>query len=99
MEFPKQIKCYCPKCDAHTDHKLKEFKKGKRKFKARKQRRFEERKKKGYGAKVPKPIGSKKQGKQFVALAECAKCKTKVYFVSRTNMKKAAIGQKEKEEK
>ncbi|HLD81462.1 MAG TPA: 50S ribosomal protein L44e [archaeon] len=95
MNFPKTIETYCVKCNAHTEHKLKEFKPAaySRPFARRHSRSIERRKKKGYGAKVPRPPSHKKQGKRFVASATCGKCGKKHYFKSLTRMKKVTLGQ------
>ena len=94
MEFPLKIKMYCPKCNTHTEHKLKDWKKGKRNF-MRKVNRFMYGKRfKGYGANRPKATASKKQAKRFIAIATCIECSRKVYFRSNTRMKKAQLAQK-----
>ncbi|MBR9707332.1 MAG: 50S ribosomal protein L44e [Candidatus Diapherotrites archaeon] len=96
MDYPSEIKDYCPKCNKHTLHKLKEWKARpfSRKFPRRQSRRFNEERKKGHGARVPKAAKNKKQAKRFIALATCSKCTRKHYFKSGTRMKKARVVKK-----
>ena len=94
MEYPLKIMMYCPKCNSHTEHKLKDWKKGKRDFMRKNSRFMYGKRFKGYGANKPKATGSKKQSKRFIALATCTTCKRKVYFRSATRMKKAQLAQK-----
>ena len=65
MNYPKEIKRYCPKCKKHTTQKVSIYKAGKRRASAIGERRHAE-DKKGYG------------GQKFPKLAKPAKVTKKV---------------------
>jgi large subunit ribosomal protein L44e len=74
MNVPKNIKTYCPKCHAHTDHAVSLYKVGKRRALAVGARRHE-REKRGYGGQGW-PLQKKfaKTTKKQVLKLKCKKC-------------------------
>lgn len=76
MKMPDKKKEYCPKCKAHTEHKVKMYKKGKTRSVARGQARHE-RKGKGYTSKIAGKVTVYKQAKHQTVMLECTKCKYK----------------------
>ena len=54
MKYPKKSKRYCPRCQKHTDHNAKIYKKAKDRKMASGNRKYR-RAKRGYGSQ-PKPI-------------------------------------------
>jgi len=87
MNIPKAIKDYCPKCNKHTEHKLKLFKPGSGR-KLAKGNRANERKKRGYKGKYQFAATIKKQNKKPTFIAECGVCKAKHYKVIPKRMKR-----------
>ncbi len=77
MNYPKQIKRYCPKCKTHTDQKVSIYKAGKRRGSAIGERRHAE-DKKGYGGqKFPKLAKPAKTTKKVTRILTCTVCKKK----------------------
>ena len=91
MNVPKDKSLYCPKCNAHTSHKLKQFKAGKARALSVGTRSNVRKHKKGYGGKAKFTATVKKQTKKPSYLAECANCGMKVYWVIPKRMKKAEL--------
>ncbi|MFA4906852.1 MAG: 50S ribosomal protein L44e [archaeon] len=91
MEIPKSVKLYCPKCDSHTSHKLKQFKQGKARAMAWGNRKMVAKHKRGYGGKAKFTKLVKKQTKTPAFLAECEKCHKKVYWSLGKRIKKAEL--------
>ena len=65
---------YCPRCKAHTEHSISQYKKGKERSLAEGTRRMD-RKKRGYGS-FPKAIQKKfaKTTKKTVLKYKCGEC-------------------------
>jgi len=77
MNYPKQIRRYCPKCKTHTDQKVSIYKAGKRRGSAIGERRHAE-DKKGYGGqKFPKLAKPAKTTKKVTRILTCTVCKKK----------------------
>ncbi len=76
MKFPKEIKAFCPKCNAHLLHKVKLVGKGRARTLAI-GTRSHERSLLGHGGKRAGEKTVKKQGKRQRVLLECSKCKKK----------------------
>ncbi len=91
MEIPKEKSLYCPKCNTHTTHKLKQFKPGKARALSIGTRSNVRKHKKGYGGKAKFTATVKKQTKKPVYLAECINCSRKVYWRIPKRMKKAEL--------
>ena len=91
MKFPKETKDYCLKCNAHTEHKLKQFKSGSARTDAWGTRKNKAKYKQGYGGKARFNATVKKQSKKPTFLAECAVCGTKHYAVYGGKLKKIEI--------
>ncbi|MFH1664110.1 MAG: 50S ribosomal protein L44e [archaeon] len=91
MKIPKKIKLYCKKCNAHTEHKLKQAKTRKARANSFGTRRFERKHKKGYGGKAKFTIKAKKQTKKPNFTAECIKCQMKKPFSIPKRMKKTEL--------
>ncbi len=73
MKWPKQIRTYCPYCNAHTLHKVVVVKKGQRGSLSAGQRRFE-RVMKGYRG-FPRPKANPvKQTKKVDIRLKCTQC-------------------------
>lgn len=74
MKFPESLKTHCAKCGAHTEHKVREDRKGKEHTLSRGRRKYEE-VKKGYGGcpRTPKKQVHK-VGKRVILLLKCAMC-------------------------
>jgi len=74
MKVPKQIRTYCPKCNAHTLHSVSLYKKGPEREMSQGRRRYD-RKKKGYGSQ-PKPVQKKlvKATKKQTLKLKCREC-------------------------
>ena len=74
MEYPREVKTYCPYCKRHTIHKVEIVKKKPRRTLAQGQRRFL-RKMKGYGS-FPKenPKGREKPTKRVDIRLRCTVC-------------------------
>jgi len=77
VNIPKKRNTYCKKCNAHTEHKVSQYKKGKDSPFAQGARRYK-RKQRGYGGQT-KPILRRKAKvtKKLVIKMECGKCKCK----------------------
>lgn len=75
MKVPDTIRTYCPRCNAHTEHKVELYKAGKRRNLAQGQRRYL-RKNLGYGSKrtAEQKRFAKTTKKQVLKLT-CIKCK------------------------
>ncbi len=79
MNYPKQIKRYCPKCKTHTDQKVSIYKAGKRRGSAIGERRHAK-DKKGYGGqKFPKLAKPAKTTKKVTRILTCTVCKKKMH--------------------
>ena len=77
MNYPKEIKRYCPKCKKHTTQKVSIYKAGKRRASAIGERRHAE-DKKGYGGqKFPKLAKPAKVTKKVTRMLTCPECKKK----------------------
>ena len=77
MNYPKEIKRYCPKCKKHTTQKVSIYKAGKRRASAIGERRHAE-DKKGYGGqKFPKLAKPAKVTKKVTRILTCPECKKK----------------------
>ncbi len=77
MQYPKEIKRYCPKCKTHTTQKVSIYKAGKRRASAIGERRHAE-DKKGYGGqKFPKLAKPAKVTKKVTRILACKQCKKK----------------------
>lgn len=88
MEFPKEKKLFCKKCNKHTKHKLKEFKSGKGRTLAQGNVRHEKNTAHGYGGRYKYIATVKKQNKTPTFVAECTTCKAKVPYSLEKRMKK-----------
>ena len=91
MDLPKEINDYCPKCNKHTKHKLKQFKPGKARALSWGTRENVRKHKKGYGGKAEFIATVKKQNKKPTFIAECETCHSKHYFVIPKRMKKVEL--------
>ncbi|HIH10011.1 MAG TPA: 50S ribosomal protein L44e [Candidatus Diapherotrites archaeon] len=91
MHIPKEQSLYCPKCNTHTEHKLKQFKSGQARALSIGTRSNIRKHKKGYGGKAKFTATVKKQNKKPTFIAECAVCNRKVYRVIPKRMKKAEL--------
>ncbi|MBI4210180.1 MAG: 50S ribosomal protein L44e [Candidatus Diapherotrites archaeon] len=91
MNIPKEQSLYCPKCNTHTEHKLKAFKPGQARALSIGTRSNIRKHKKGYGGKAKFTATVKKQTKKPTFIAECSVCARKVYFVIPKRMKKAEL--------
>ena len=91
MEFPKEIKTYCPSCKKHQAHKLKAFKSSKARGLSLGTRKNIAKHKKGFGgkAKFIKPV--KKTNKKAAFVAICNVCKKQHYFIISKRMKKVEL--------
>ena len=94
MEIPKEVKIYCPKCDKHTIHKLKRFKKKGARSVSEGQRKHELKEKKGYGGKSEAIVLKVKQSTKHAFLAKCTVCGHTVYYVIQKRMKKVELVEK-----
>lgn len=74
MKMPRQIRTHCPKCNTHTNHRVKLYKAGKRSGNKQGERRQAERKK-GYGGqKFPEQHNQAKVSRKQTIMLECAEC-------------------------
>lgn len=73
MKIPKKIRTYCPYCKKHTEHTVREAKKGKRRTLSWGQQKFLK-KTKGYTSKVGKTLKPVKQSKRTVFMLICSVC-------------------------
>ncbi len=77
MNYPKEIRRYCPKCNTHTVQKVSLYKAGKRRGSALGERR-NAKDKKGYGGqKFPKLAKPAKTTKKATRILTCTVCKKK----------------------
>ena len=77
MNYPKEIRRYCPKCNTTTVQKVSLYKAGKRRGSALGERRHEK-DKKGYGGqKFPKLAKPAKTTKKATRILTCTVCKKK----------------------
>ena len=77
MNYPKEIRRYCPKCKTHTVQKVSIYKAGKRRGSAIGERRHAK-DKKGYGGqKFPKLAKPAKTTKKITRILTCTVCKKK----------------------
>ncbi len=74
MKIAREINAYCPKCNAHTPHLVKNVSKGKQRGLSKATRRHE-RAILGYVGSVEPKIHPKKLGKKQKVIIECKKCK------------------------
>lgn len=95
VNYPKARKTHCSKCNAHLDHKVSLYKKGKDRPVAQGARRYK-RKQQGYGGQT-KPILRRKvkSTKKVVLKLECSTCKRKQCKVFR-RAKHVEIGAQKK---
>ncbi|HLC79281.1 MAG TPA: 50S ribosomal protein L44e [archaeon] len=91
MHIPKEQNLYCPKCNTHTEHKLKQFKAGSPRALSIGTRSNVRKHKKGYGGKAKFTATVKKQNKKPTFIAECSVCQRKIYFVIPKKMKKVEL--------
>ena len=79
MEYPKEVRTYCPFCKKYTVHKVKIATRGSRDRTLAKGNRKHERKLKGYGGKRRGQKASKrrKQAKPQKVILICSNCKKK----------------------
>lgn len=74
MKIPNRIRTYCPKCDTHTEHRVKLYKKGKESGLKSGVKKHEE-KKKGYGGqKFPRLQRTAKTTKKETLQYVCDDC-------------------------
>ena len=74
MKIPKEIRTYCPRCNAHTIHTVTIYKHGRRRALAEGERRYR-RKQEGYGSKrKPEQKRFAKVTKKVVLKLKCKKC-------------------------
>jgi len=76
MKFPKSIVTYCPYCNKHTVHTVKNPSKGRRRALAVGERRHA-RKLEGHGGKRAGKKPVRKQGKRQKVILVCKECKKK----------------------
>ncbi len=76
MKVPKEIRTYCPHCNAHTVHTVKAASKGKRRTLAKGELRHA-RKLTGHGGKRAGKKDVDKQAKRQVLMLTCTVCKKK----------------------
>ena len=76
MKIPDIINTYCPKCNKHTPHKVKELKKGARRTLSFGQQKFL-RATKGYTSKKAGQVRKVKQSQKQTLMLECTICKKK----------------------
>ena len=88
MKIQKTITTYCPKCNKHTQHAVKNISKGPQRAMSKATRRHD-RAVRGYVGSVEPKIHPKKLGKRQAVLLECKVCKFMVgrTFGSRTKKK------------
>lgn len=91
MKIPSTQNIFCPKCNKHTEHRLRQFKAGKPRTLAIGQRSNIRKHKMGYGGKAKHTATVKKQNKKPAFVAECAICTRKVYWVIPKRMKKVEL--------
>lgn len=87
MEFPKEIRTYCPTCRKHSVMKVKVASKGRARSLAHGTRRHE-RSLLGHGGKRKGKKAVKKQGKRQKLMLTCPDCKKSVEKVLRGRTKK-----------
>ena len=87
MKFPKNVKAFCPFCNAHTEHKVKIASKGKRRTMSIGDRKHE-RTLLGHGGKRKGKKAVRKQGKNQVLVLTCNTCKKSVQKVIKGKKKK-----------
>jgi large subunit ribosomal protein L44e len=80
MKIQKIITTYCPKCNKHTQHNVKNVSKGPQRAMSKATRRHN-RAIRGYVGSVEPKIHPKKLGKRQAVLLECKECK---FIVGRT---------------
>ena len=80
MKIQKTIMTYCPKCNKHTLHTVKNVSKGPQRPMSKATRRHN-RAIRGYVGSVEPKIHPKKLGKRQAVLLECKECK---FIVGRT---------------
>ncbi|MCD6509233.1 MAG: 50S ribosomal protein L44e [Thermoprotei archaeon] len=74
MKAPREIRTYCPRCKAHTVHKVSIYRAGRRRSLSAGQRRYEA-KQKGYGSKrKPEQKRFAKTTKKIVLCLTCSQC-------------------------
>lgn len=73
MKIPKKIRTYCPFCKKHTEHTVKEARKGKRRTLAWGQQKHLK-KIKGYTSKIGKTLKVVKQRRKTVMMLICKEC-------------------------
>ena len=95
MKFPEKIRTFCEKCGAHTEHEVRQDKKGKERSLNRGRRKYKE-VKKGYGGSPRTPKKEVyKIGKRVVLLLKCSTCGRKLQRKYTARTKKAVeVGSK-----
>lgn len=74
MKFPKVIRTFCPRCNAHTEHSVSIYSHGKRRTLAEGQRRYL-RKCEGYGSsRKPRQKFFAKTTKKIAVKLQCRAC-------------------------
>jgi large subunit ribosomal protein L44e len=76
VKIPATINTYCPKCNKHTPHKVKELRKGTRRTLSFGQQKFL-RATKGYTSKKAGQVRKVKQSQKQTLMLECTICKKK----------------------
>jgi large subunit ribosomal protein L44e len=74
VKIPAIINVYCPKCNKHTPHKVKEIRKGARRTLSFGQQKFL-RATKGYVSKKAGQVRKVKQSQKQTLMLECTVCK------------------------
>jgi len=74
VKIPATINTYCPKCNKHTPHKVKELRKGTRRTLSFGQQKFL-RATKGYTSKKAGQVRKVKQSQKQTLMLECTVCK------------------------
>ncbi|MEM3781754.1 MAG: hypothetical protein QXT43_02220 [Candidatus Micrarchaeaceae archaeon] len=88
MEIEKQIMAYCPYCNKHTLHNVKQVSSGKVRANSFRNRKHD-RTASGYVGSVEPRLVVKKQGKRQRVVLQCTTCKKSVVrvFFGRTKKK------------
>ncbi|MCL5412371.1 MAG: 50S ribosomal protein L44e [Candidatus Marsarchaeota archaeon] len=87
MKIANELRVYCPKCDKHTEHKVKVYSK-KQESGLNMGNRRRERKLKGFHGLIKGAATVKKAGKHQKALLACKECGYTVERVLGTRTKK-----------
>ena len=87
MKVPAEMRKYCPKCNAHTVHKVKMPSKGQRRSLEKGELKHK-RKLRGHGGKRAGKKEVEKQGKRTKVMLVCTQCNKKHELVLGTRTKK-----------